>query len=88
MSENTERVYGDWAGNPKGFPERKTDCVAVVWHGVLSGQCSRKRGHGPDGEYCKQHAKKEEERRLRAERMATVDSVIALVGKSLRKQYD
>lgn len=54
------RRYNVWAGNPKGFPEILTRCVAEVyspvgWH---SYQCSRKRGHGPNGEYCKQHAKK------------------------------
>lgn len=36
-------------------PEDKTRCVEEV-----SGQhqCSRKRGHGPGGEYCRQHAAK------------------------------
>jgi hypothetical protein len=47
------------AGNPTGIPEDKTKCVAEVtdftgWHQY---QCSRKRGHGSKGEYCKQHAK-------------------------------
>ena len=34
-------------------PER---CVYMVW-GWHSHQCSRKRGYGKDGRYCKQHAK-------------------------------
>ena len=62
----TERRYDEWAGNPKGFPEDKTRCVETVsdftgWHQI---QCSRKRGYGPNGEYCKQHAKKIEQRRI------------------------
>ncbi|KKN04963.1 hypothetical protein LCGC14_1091970 [marine sediment metagenome] len=37
-------------------------CVAEISEGnVYAHQCSRKRGHGPDGLYCKQHAKMEEE---------------------------
>ena len=54
------RTYDQWVGNPKGIPEDAARCVAEVtdftgWH---QRQCSRKRGHGPNGEYCKQHAKK------------------------------
>ena len=54
------KVYDQWTGNPKGIPEDKANCVAEVtdysgWH---SFQCQRKRGYGPNGEYCKQHAKK------------------------------
>lgn len=53
------RKYGIWAGNPKGIPEDKTRCIKEVydstgWHAY---QCKKKRGHGPDGLYCKQHAK-------------------------------
>lgn len=58
MSE--QRRYGQWGGNPKGDPENVTCCVATVttdgrWIGQ---QCSRPRGHGKDGLYCKQHAKR------------------------------
>jgi len=54
------RMYNKWAGNPKGTPEDPTRCIAFVaydggWH---FRQCSRKRGHGLNGEYCKQHAKR------------------------------
>ena len=56
-----KRRYGRWSGNPKGYPERVTDCVVAVGGGSAWGpanerQCSRKRGHGPDGLYCKAHA--------------------------------
>ena len=60
------RIYNQWAGNPKGIPEDTTRCIAEVWDGFLSYQCSRKRGYGPNGEYCKQHAKiKERSERVR-----------------------
>ena len=54
------RRYNQWACNVHGDPEDPTRCVAVVPDSTrrLSHQCSRKRGHGPDGLYCKQHAKK------------------------------
>ena len=53
------RIYDKWAGNPVGIPEDPTRCVFAVsditgWH---QQQCRRKRGYGPNGEYCKQHAK-------------------------------
>jgi len=56
------RIYGQWAGNPKGTPEDPALCVEGVWNLYAPGfpQCSRKRGHGPGGLYCKQHAKKRE----------------------------
>ncbi len=42
------------------YPERLTDCMAGVHSfGAFSAsnrQCFRKRGYGPDGLYCKQHA--------------------------------
>src|SRR5262245_30865994 len=58
--ENGKRSYGQWAGNPKGWPEDQQRCIAEVsapsgWTFV---QCSRKRGHGPSGAFCKQHANK------------------------------
>jgi len=61
----TERRYNVWAGNPKGYPEVRSDCIEEVasswgFHGFV--QCSRKRGYGPDGLYCRQHAKKIEKR--------------------------
>ena len=53
------RIYGQWAGNEQGTKEVPTRCIQEVWTGWHSHQCDRKRGHGPDGLYCKQHAKKQ-----------------------------
>jgi len=67
-SKTVIRMYGQWAGNPIGFPENPDDCIEEVWNqcgGYVSGQCSRKRGHGPGGLYCRQHGKRAE---LRASR--------------------
>jgi hypothetical protein len=65
MSEQKKRVYDKWGGNPKGIPEDPTRCIEEVvdWSGWHYFQCSRKRGYGPNGEYCKQHAKKIEKRK-------------------------
>jgi len=55
-----ERRYGVWNGCPKGNPEDPTHCIEEVWpsgRAWIPYQCSRKRGYGPDGLYCKQHAK-------------------------------
>jgi len=53
------RIYGDWAGSSKGVREDKDRCVVSV-HGIgwQDHQCSRMRGHGQDGLFCKQHGKK------------------------------
>lgn len=61
----TERRYGQWAGNDRGVAEDVTRCVEEVpdpytARGFVYKQCARKRGHGPNGEYCKQHAKRME----------------------------
>ena len=60
----SKRRYGVWGGNPKGMPEDATSCIEEVWPSGacwIPYQCTRKRGHGPDGLYCKQHAKKHTE---------------------------
>lgn len=54
------RRYGRWAGNPSGESEDAERCIAEIpnppsWTHI---QCGRKRGHGPDEKFCKQHAKK------------------------------
>lgn len=57
----SERRYGEWAGNPNGVAEDKDRCAEEVWpldSYLIPTQCSRKRGHGKDGLYCKQHAKR------------------------------
>ena len=54
------KIYGRWAGNEKGTLENKSRCIEEVYNkfnGMVSSQCSRKRGYGPKGKYCKQHAK-------------------------------
>lgn len=51
------RRYGCWAGNPKGDKENKEYCIAQVSGDYTCYQCLRKRGHGKNGEFCKQHAK-------------------------------
>ena len=58
-----ELRFGIWSGCPKGVPEDKTRCIEEVWGKWLPHQCQRKRGHGLDGLYCKQHAKKHQEER-------------------------
>jgi len=42
------------------MPRDETRCIASVADhtGYHFYQCSRKRGHGPNGKYCKQHAKR------------------------------
>jgi hypothetical protein len=55
-----KRRYGTWAGNPQGRTEDPWKCVEQVYtsHTRIPHQCSRHRGHGLDGEFCKQHAKR------------------------------
>lgn len=60
--------YNQSALNPNGYPEDPTKCVDEVWNGprgMTAFQCNRKRGHGPNGEYCKQHGKRAEEHEAR-----------------------
>jgi hypothetical protein len=54
-----ERRYGAWAGNPKGRQENPDNCIASIYansRDMISCQCSKKRGKGPDGLYCGTHA--------------------------------
>ena len=49
-----------WAGLPQGTAEDLNRCVVSVSDHTSwphSGQCKRRRGHGPSGLYCKQHAR-------------------------------
>lgn len=55
-----QKSYGQWAGNPKGNPPDTARCAEEIrpagqWQ---FSQCSRKCGYGPNGVYCKQHAKR------------------------------
>jgi hypothetical protein len=64
------RYYDISALNPKGVKEDPTRCRAAVPAGIHRCQCSRPRGQGPGGLYCKTHGKKRfdrlEERRKAA----------------------
>jgi hypothetical protein len=65
MTANTfhKPQYGVWAGNNQGHKPDLDRCAAEVPHnpgGWYTVQCGRKRGHGPEGAFCKQHAKKHE----------------------------
>ena len=53
--------YRKWRGSPSGSPYDPNRCAESVPDGgrsVLFHQCLRKNGHGPEGLYCKQHAKR------------------------------
>ncbi len=50
--------YGGWGGNRDGFKPDPYRCCQEVHSPdrfALFYQCSRKRGYGPEGAYCKQH---------------------------------
>lgn len=58
MAERELKIYGAWAGNTKGTPEDTARCIKSVYTPGsynYGHQCNRKRGHGKDGLYCKQH---------------------------------
>jgi thymidylate synthase len=38
--------------------EMRDNCKETVWHEWSSSRCTRKRGYGPNEDYCKQHARK------------------------------
>lgn len=53
--------YNRWSGNPNGNRYVEGRCAYKVWgtgRSMLSYQCHRKNGYGPDDLYCKQHSKK------------------------------
>jgi hypothetical protein len=59
MKEHKHRErYGQWAGNPGGHKANLERCIEEVSDNWIYHQCSRKLGHGPEGMYCKQHAKR------------------------------
>ena len=62
MSE--PRIYGAWAGNPKGVKQNSEQCIEEIYPKDgqwIPWQCKRKKGFGEDGLYCKQHAKRHPE---------------------------
>ena len=52
------KLYGycKWAGNPTGTEYDNRRCAFEVWNRVMSHQCSKPNGHGPDDLYCEVHA--------------------------------
>lgn len=65
------RRYNAWVGNPGGTAEDSTRCIEEVYPNDGGGwaryhQCTRKRGHGPEGLYCKQHSPEAAEARKAA----------------------
>ena len=57
LEEAIQYRYGTWAGNPQGHPYKENRCAYEVWSQWVAHQCQRKNGYGPEGLYCKQHAK-------------------------------
>ena len=59
-NNTTANTYGQWHADPDGTPEDPSRCVREVYGGdgsrMIGRQCARKRGHGVNGEHCKQHA--------------------------------
>lgn len=56
--EHYPKAYGQWAGNEAGRKPDFTRCCKNLFdiRSAPGGyQCSRKRGHGPGGAYCKVH---------------------------------
>lgn len=58
LEEARDYRYNKWAGNPNGRKYVEGNCAAEIHVHRLFYQCSRKNGHGCNGLYCKQHAKK------------------------------
>lgn len=56
--EMKNKRYGAWAGNPNGKPYKPERCAYETYIDYIGRQCNRKKGHGPGGLYCKQHAAK------------------------------
>jgi len=53
-SHHKER-YGQYVGNPRGRKPDPARCAEEVCTNYHFSQCARKRGHGPEGAFCKQH---------------------------------
>lgn len=70
--------YGKWGGQPNGVAVDPSRCAEEVHpneRGALWSQCSRKRGHGPEGAFCKQHSPE-----AKAARNAKADRAYKLEG--------
>lgn len=58
QSQRYKGAYGVWAGLPTGNAPDYSRCCEQVWSRERWSrhyQCTKPRGHGPDGAYCKQH---------------------------------
>ena len=57
--EAEKRNYNKWAGNPYGEWYNPKRCAYEAPDASIGlyRQCRRHPGHGPDGLYCKQHAR-------------------------------
>jgi hypothetical protein len=58
LKDHYKERYGAWGGNPRGQAPDFTLCCEEVADGgrsVLSHQCSKPNGKGPDGAYCATH---------------------------------
>ena len=57
-----EKRYGVWDGNAEGYACNPKLCIQEVFPrpALIPLQCARKRGHGPEGAYCKKHAAEKE----------------------------
>lgn len=88
-----KRIYGQWAGDPKGRSEDEACCIAEIWGNdrwSRGYQCQRKRGYGTDGLYCKQHAKKSERHLTTGAvdvKPATVQEEVDRLGEQLSKNH-
>ena len=61
MKDRYQKRYGEWVGNPRGDAPNYARCATEVFSNstmALPMQCHRPNGHGPDGAYCKVHAKR------------------------------
>lgn len=61
-AEAEAKRYGQWAGNERGHSFKPGRCAMSVYDyskgAWYTQQCSRAPGQGPDGLYCKEHARK------------------------------
>lgn len=62
LEEAKRYRYNKWGGNPRGNHYDSSRCADEAYDSVsrMFYQCSRKPGHGPDGIFCKQHARMRE----------------------------
>lgn len=50
--------YGKWSGRPEGNKPNYDNCCAEIPRAkgaYIMKQCERRKGYGPNGNYCKQH---------------------------------